>query len=83
MTKEEQKEIKKALADATKNGVKLDDVLFKVAQVNGYVEVAYNEKYVLITNTKGGAVTVQLKARTFNKIAKELGYSLKRSSKSG
>jgi len=83
MTKEEQKEIKKALADATKNGVKLDDVLFKVAQVNGYVEVAYNEKYVLITNTKGGAVTVQLKARTFDKIAKELGYSLKRSSKSG
>lgn len=82
MTKEDQKEIKKALKDAIKNAVPLDEVLFQTKQINGYVEVAYNEKYILITNNKGGAVTVQLKARTFDKIAKELGYSLKRSSKS-
>lgn len=74
MTKEEQKEIKKALADVLKKGVHLEDVLFKTKQINGYVELAYNEKYVVITNTKGGEVTIQLKSRTFDKIAKELGY---------
>ncbi len=75
MTKAEQKEVKKALADALKNGVGLEEVLFQTKQINGYVELAHNEKYVLITNTKGGATTVQLKARTFDKIAKALGYT--------
>jgi hypothetical protein len=74
MTKKEQAEIKKALEEVYKKSINLEDVLFKTKQINGYVEVAHNEKYVLITNTKGGSVTVQLKARTFGKIAKELGY---------
>lgn len=75
VTKEEQMQIKKALKDARKNSVTLDDVLFQVKQINGYVELAHNEKFVIITNTKGGEVSVTLKARTFDKIAKELGYS--------
>lgn len=74
VTKEDQKEIRKALADAMKNGVGLDEVLFRTKQVNSNVELVYNEKYVGITNTKGGTQTVFLKARTFDKIAKELGY---------
>ncbi|NDC94009.1 hypothetical protein EBZ38_03405 [bacterium] len=74
MTKKEQAEIKKALEEVYKKSINLEDVLFKTKQINGYVEVAHNEKYVLITNTKGGHAEVYLKARTFAKIAKELGY---------
>ena len=74
MTKEEKKELEKALKDVTENGVLLQDVLFQVIQVNGYVSVYHNDKYVIIENTKKGTSSVPLKARTFDKIAKELGY---------
>ena len=52
----------------------LQDVLFQVLQVNGYVSVYHNEKYVIIENTKKFTSSVPLKVRTFDKIAKELGY---------
>jgi hypothetical protein len=74
MTKEEVKELKKALKDVTEDGVLLQDVLFKVLQVNGYVSVYHNDKYVIIENTKKGTSSVPLKVRTFDKIAKALGY---------
>ena len=54
MTKEEVKELEKALKDVTEDGVLLQDVLFKVLQVNGYVSVYHNDKYVIIENTKKG-----------------------------
>jgi len=74
MTKEEKKELEKALKDVTENGVLLQDVLFQVIQVNGYVSVYHNDKYVIIENTKKYTSSVPLKVRTFDKIAKELGY---------
>jgi len=74
MTKEEQKELAKALKDVAEDGVILQDVLFKVLQVNGYVSVYHNDKYVIIENTKKFTSSVPLKVRTFDKIAKELGY---------
>jgi hypothetical protein len=74
MTKEETKELEKALKSVTEDGVLLQDVLFKVLQVNGYVSVYHNDKYVIIENTKKGTSSVPLKVRTFDKIAKALGY---------
>jgi hypothetical protein len=74
MTKEEVKELEKALKSVTEDGVLLQDVLFKVLQVNGYVSVYHNDKYVIIENTKKGTSSVPLKLRTFHKIATALGY---------
>jgi hypothetical protein len=74
MTKEETKELEKALKDVTENGVLLQDVLFQVIQVNGYVSVYHNDKYVIIENTKKYTSSVPLKVRTFDKIARALGY---------
>lgn len=75
MTKEEQKELAKALKDVAEDGVILQDVLFKVVQVNGYVSIYHNDKYVIIENTKKFTSSVPLKVRTFDKIAKALGYA--------
>lgn len=52
-------------------------------KINSYVHISYDNEFIQIVNTKGGEASVFLKRRTFEKIAKELGYSrLKRSSKS-
>lgn len=75
MTDAEKKEVQKALKSVIEDGVQLNDVLFKTEQINGYVTLSHNDKYVLIENTKGGKAEVHLKARTFDKIAKALGYS--------
>ena len=74
MTKEEMKELAKAVKDVTEDGVLLQDVLFKVVQINGYVSIYHNDKYVIIENTKKGTSSVPLKVRTFGKIANALGY---------
>ncbi len=74
MDKEDIKQITKALKSVKDDGVMLQDVLFKTVQVNGYVTVYHNDKYVIIENTKKGTSSVPLKVRTFDKIAKELGY---------
>jgi len=74
MTKEEMKELARAVKDVTEDGVLLQDVLFKVVQINGYVSVYHNDKYVIIENTKKGTSSVPLKVRTFGKIANALGY---------
>lgn len=52
-------------------------------KINKHVVLEYDSSRVLIENDKGGLQWVLLKQETFDKIAKELGYSLKRSSKSG
>lgn len=75
MTNAEKKEVQKALKSVIEDGVQLNDVLFQTAQINGYVTVFHNDKYVIIENTKGGLAEVSLKVRTFDKIAKALGYS--------
>lgn len=75
MTNAEKKEVQKALKSVIEDGVQLNDVLFQTAQINGYVTVLHNDKYVIIENTKGGLAEVHLKVRTFDKIAKALGYS--------
>ena len=74
MTKEEMKELARAVKDVTEDGVLLQDVLFKVVQINGYVSIYHNDKYVIIENTKKGTSSVPLKVRTFGKIANSLGY---------
>lgn len=71
---EEQKELAQALKSVTEDGVLLQDVLFKVLQVNGYISVFHNDKYIIIENTKKYTSSVPLKVRTFDKIAKALGY---------
>lgn len=75
MTNEEKKEVKKALKSVIEDGIELNDVLFQTEQINGYVTVLHNDKYIIIENTKGGKAEVHLKARTFDKIAKSLGYT--------
>jgi len=75
MTKAEQKELKEALKSVLDKGELLQDVLFKVEQINGYVSVYHNDKYVIIENSKKFTSSVPLKLRTFDKIAKALGYS--------
>lgn len=74
MDKEDIKQITKALKSIKDDGVMLQDVLFKTVQVNGYVTVYHNDKYVIIENTKKGTSSVPLKRRTFDKIADVLGY---------
>lgn len=54
----------------------------KVTKINKYVTLEQDEENICISNDKGGLQWVMLKQETFAKIAKELGYSLKRSSKS-
>lgn len=75
VTEQEKKEVKQALKSVIEDGVQLNDVLFKTEQINGYVTLLHNDKYVIIENTKGGKAEVHLKSRTFDKIAKKLGYS--------
>lgn len=75
MTKAEQKEVKKAVRAVIEDGVLLSDILFQTKQINGYVTLSHNDKYIIIENNKGGEAAVYLKMRTFRKIAKELGYS--------
>jgi len=75
MTNKEKVEVKKALKSVIENGVKLNDVLFEIEQINGYVTVSHNNKYIIIENTKGEFAEVYLKTRTFDKIAKKLGYT--------
>jgi len=54
--------------------------------INKYVVLEYNKDVVIIENKNGAAgderMIVAILHKTFAKIAKELGYSLKRSSKS-
>ncbi len=52
-------------------------------KINTHVHISYDNEVVQIVNNKGGEASVFLKLSTFEKVAKELGYSLKRSSKSG
>lgn len=74
MTKAELNELKQALKAVKDDGVLLQDVLFKTVQINGYVTLFHNDKYIIIENAKKGTSSVPLKVRTFDKIAKELGY---------
>lgn len=57
--------------------------LGKFKEFNEHVSIWYDKDAIAISNAKGGKAEVVLKLKTFAKIAKELGYSLKRSSKSG
>lgn len=57
--------------------------LGKFKEFNKHVSIFHDGEIIAIRNTKGGTAEVVLKLETFAKIAKELGYSLKRSSKSG
>lgn len=52
-------------------------------KINKYVHINYDNEIIQIINDNGGEASVFLKLATFEKIVKELGYSLKRSSKSG
>ena len=54
----------------------------KVTKINKHVTLEQDNETICISNDKGGLQWVMLKHETFAAIAKELGYSLKRSSKS-
>ena len=48
--------------------------LGKFKEFNNHVSIFHDDKVIAIRNTKGGKAEVVLKLKTFDKIAKELGY---------
>lgn len=61
LTKSEQKRVAELLKVETK-------------KINKHVSVNYDSQFIEIVNLRGGLQWVMLKQKTFEKIAKELGY---------